>query len=199
MTHRRYHSPQIQTRPDNWKVLDAVDWQRPVVVEVGCGTGDWILSEAQRVPETQFVAIERTQNRSDKLLHQAGLQHLSNLIALRADAVWVLDQCFPPESVDEFYFFYPNPWPKKRQANRRFFAGPTAEVFDRCLKPGGQLYLATNIEDYAKETAENLRSIWGYSVAQHGLITSLATPRTAFERKYIARGEPLFEVMARKP
>lgn len=185
--------------PDNWEALLHVPWGGPVVVEVGCGTGEWICREARQNPGIHYIGIEQTEVRSGKLLQSAEIAGLSNLIGIRADAVLLLDRLCPPVSVDAFYFFYPNPYLKARQSNRRLLTGPSMWVFDRCLKPGGKIYLATNIGFLAEETAGNLHHAWGYSVTRHSLITSLETPRTAFERKYHARGEPLFEVVANKP
>lgn len=185
--------------PDNWGVLARVPWGQPLVVEVGCGAGEWICREARQNPGIYYIGIEQTEIRSGKFLLSAEGTGSPNLLAMRADAVLLLDRMCPPAAVDAFYFFYPNPYPKARQANKRLNTGPAMWVFDRCLKPGGKIYLATNIEHLAEETAASLCQAWGYAVTQHGLLTALESPRTAFERKYLARGETLFEVEAYKP
>lgn len=185
--------------PDGWRALSLVPWERPVVVEVGCGTGEWICREARQNPGSYYIGIEQTEIRSRKFQSSAEDADLPNLLAVRADGVLLLDHMCPPESVDAFYFLYPNPYLKTRQANKRLLTGPSMWVFDRCLKPGGKIYLATNIERLAAETAASLRHAWGYSITQQGLITTLTSPRTAFERKYLARSETVFEVEAAKP
>ncbi len=192
---RDYHPPLIIKKPDNWKVLSGVDWQRPVFVEVGCGTGEWIVAEAARRPDHQFIAIEKTQNRSEILIQRAISAACKNLIAVRADAVAIVGSCFPEKSVDGFYFLHPNPWPKKRQANRRFFVGPSFAVFDRCLKPGGTIELASNTRGYVDEAAHALTTLWGYRIVTHQTLSATATPRTAFERKYLARGETIYQLI----
>jgi tRNA (guanine-N7-)-methyltransferase len=181
-----------------WKKL-SIPWGHAMVVEVGCGVGEWVCYEAARHPATHYLAIEKTQTRSGPLQQRAARSRLTNLTAIRADAVLFLDQLCPPASVDAFYFFYPNPWPKKVHAQRRLLIGPSMWVFNRCLKPGGQIYLATNVDHYAQEAAENLQQAWGYAISRHARITSLATPRTAFERKYLTRGETLYELNLKKP
>lgn len=184
--------------PENWEILSRVPWGKQIVVEVGCGTGEWICREALQNPGIHYIGIEQTEIRSSKLHQSAENSNLPNLTTVRADGVLLLDHMCPSESVDAFYFLYPNPYLKSRQANKRLLTGPSMWVFDRCLKPGGKIYLATNIERLAQETAASLRHAWGYSVTRHGLITTLASPRTAFERKYLARSERLFEVEAIK-
>lgn len=185
--------------PKDWETLSTIPWGDALIVEVGCGVGEWVCQEAAHHPDTHYLAIEKTKVRSEPLQQRATQAGLSNLTAIRADAVQLLDHLCPPAVVDAFYFFYPNPWPKKMHAQRRLLIGPSMWVFDRCLKPGGQLYLATNIESYAQESAASLHQAWGYTITRQGPITSLTPPRTAFEKKYWERKEPLFEVIAKKP
>ncbi|HLD45243.1 MAG TPA: hypothetical protein VJC18_07395, partial [bacterium] len=121
------------------------------------------------------------------------------LIVLRADAVAVMAQKFPDETVDELIFFYPNPTPKKRQANQRFFVGAQFEVFDRSLKTHAILLLATNIKAYLDEAECFLKQVWGYHILSCGPLETAHIPRSAFEKKYHARGDVLFELIAQKP
>lgn len=193
---RPYRSGFAKT-PDNWSALDAVPWGNAVIVEVGCGTGDWVCAQAAQNPDIHYIGIERTEVRSGKLLHHATTADLSNLTAIRADAVLLLDRKCPAASVDAFYFFYPNPYPKSRQANKRFFAGSALHVFDRCLKPGGKIYIASNMPQYITEATQQLMGSH-YSILRHGAMEPPLAPRTAFEKKYSERGEAIFEVLAQK-
>jgi tRNA (guanine-N7-)-methyltransferase len=186
------------TIPKAWEDL-SVPWGPSVIAEVGCGVGEWACHEAAQHPDTHYIAIEKTKLRSDALLARAKSAGLSNLTAVRADGILFLDVMCPPASLDAIYFFYPNPWPKKMHAQRRLLIGPSMWVFDRCLKPGGQIYLATNIERYAEEAAAILRDAWEYRIVAHGPIAPHIAPRTAFERKYLKRNETLYELNAKKP
>lgn len=187
------------TIPRDWENFATLPWHRSMMAEVGAGVGEWACHGAAQHPHIHYLAIEKTQVRSDALLARAERARLSNLTAVRADGVLFLDVMCPPASLDAIYFFYPNPWPKKMHAQRRLLIGPSMWVFDRCLKSSGQLYLATNIENYAQEAAASLHQAWGYTITRQGSITSLTPPRTAFEKKYWERKEPLFEVIAKKP
>lgn len=198
MTRPRPYQSGFLKVPENWSALDHVPWGQPVIVEVGCGTGDWVCAQAAQNPGIYYIGIERTEVRSGKLLHHATTAGLPNLTAIRADAVLLLDQKCPPQSVDAFYFFYPNPYPKARQANKRFFVGSALHVFDHCLKPGGAIYIASNISDYIIEARQQLEAA-GYTLLRHGAVAAEMAPRTAFERKYRARGEMTVELEVKKP
>jgi len=193
----KYEHFPCDPEPAEWQIMDSIDWSKSIVVEVGCGKGDWILKVAADNPDKTFLGIERTKSRSDSLLKKAKEAHLENLVSIRADAIPLLYQKAPEKSVCELYFFYPNPTPKRRQANQRFFVGSQFEVFSRVLKPGGKIYLASNIEDYVSEAKDYLENIWEFKIMKHGRISEQQIPRTNFEKKYQARKESLFELEAR--
>ena len=58
---------------------------------------------------------------------------------------------FPSASVQAFYVFYPDPWPKKRHQKRRFLRDDNAAEMARILVPGGKLHVATDHEHYWAE------------------------------------------------
>ena len=184
--------------PEEWHVLDTFPKARKLIVEVGCGKGAWIIEQAKENPQTNYIGIERTINKSKTLLTSSEQAALNNLIAIQADAIALMSQKFPKESVDELYFFYPNPTPKKRQANQRFFVRSAFDVFHQCLKPNGTIYLITNIEPYHQEACNFLENIWGYQILDKKKLPQDITPRTAFEKRYLDAGEDLFELLASK-
>lgn len=190
---RVYHLPKILEEPKEWRVLDDFNWDQEIVVEVGCGTGEWGLSQAQKHPQKFYMAIERTFNRSQQLENLSGRYELANHLALRADAILLFGYRFPPQSVNELVFFYPNPCPKKRQANLRYFVSSSFQVFHDALKPGGKVLLASNISAYVWEARVYLEKYWGYRVIYDGA-ARFDTPRTQFERKYHLAGEELVEL-----
>lgn len=185
--------PQLEFEPKEWRVLDDFDWSREIVVEVGSGTGEWGLQEAQKNPKKIFIAVERTQARSRKLMRAATELRLPNHLAIRADAVVLVAQKFPKHSVDRFVFFYPNPTPKKRQANQRFFVSSAFAVFHDALKASGSILLASNIRAYVEEARYFLENFWSYKTGYFGP-ARFTEPRTAFERKYAQGRKSLWEL-----
>lgn len=178
-------------------MLDGFDWSREIIVEVGSGTGEWGLKEAGKNQQNFFIGIERTGARSQKLFHDAGKLKLTNYLAIRADAVALVGHRFPKQSVSQFVFFYPNPTPKKRQANQRYFVSSSFQVFHDALKPGGTILLVSNVKAYVEEARYFLEKFWDHTTAYFGN-ARFAQPRTAFERKYTLQGHKLFELEVKK-
>ena len=105
---------------------------------------------AERQPEQDFIGIE---------VHRPGVGHLLRLLEERAignvriynaDAVQVLEECLPDESLDRILLFFPDPWHKKRHHKRRIVQAGFVDLLARKLKPGGILHMATDWEDYAE-------------------------------------------------
>src|SRR4030042_514460 len=55
------------------------------------------------------------------------------------------------DSVDCFHIYFPDPWPKKRHHKRRFFCAENLEQLIRCMKPAGQLRIATDHAEYFEQ------------------------------------------------
>lgn len=181
-----------------WESLDKIDWTQEIILEVGSGCGDWILAEALHNPKKIYIAIEKTQEKFEKFFNKYRKGNYANLFPYRADAVLLSAQKIPFDSLNQIFFLYPNPWPKKRQGNKRFFVSPAFQIFDQRLKRNGEIYLASNIFEYVEEAKEALEKNWKYRVEVFQKIPESQEPRTLFEKKYKERGENLFELRARK-
>jgi len=69
-----------------------------------------------------------------------------------------------------------------------------------CLKPGGEITLATNIRDYFEEAIEFGTTEWKLELVERGELIhpNVKRPRTHFEKKYLARGETCLNVIFQK-
>lgn len=195
----RPHQPHLYTpEPKEWSVINSIDWSKPIIVDVGCGKGAWVVSEAKKNPNQAYIGIERTLNKSKILLQSVSEAKCPNLIGVRADAVALIHQKFPKKSISELHFFYPNPTPKRSQANKRFFVSAHFLVFHEALKMEGLISLVTNIYEYADEARAFLRSVWGYQVKSLLVVDKAIEPRTDFEKKYLEMGQAVYELLVQK-
>lgn len=120
---------------------------RPVLLEVGSGTGTQAVAYASAHPEVNVVAVEVwREGIADTLL--AG-HDLPNLRVVRADAATLLHGSAAPGSLAEVWTYFPDPWRKARHAKRRIVNERFAADVTRALVPGGIWRLATDWADYA--------------------------------------------------
>ena len=130
--------------------------ERPLEVDVGCGKGRFLLEHASAHPECSFLGIDRMLRRIRKIDRKARRRGLENIRLLRMDACYAVNYLLPENSVDVFYVFFPDPWPKKRHYANRLFDERFLNALDRTLKPGGLLHVATDHLPYFDEVHELL-------------------------------------------
>lgn len=138
----------------------------PLVLEIGFGMGDSLLAMAENEPEKDFVGIEVHTPGVGRLVNGAGEQGLANLRVYMADAVDVLDDCIPDESIDRFQLYFPDPWHKKKHHKRRIVQPEFMEKIRRKMAPGGVVHLATDWQNYAEHMLAVMEALPGYANLQ---------------------------------
>jgi len=174
----------------------------PVHVEVGSGKGTFLVQQAQAHPEVDFLGIEWAAKYYRFAVDRIGRRGLSNVRFLRADAATFLRDFVPEESVDCLHIYFPDPWPKKRHHKRRLLQSSNLDVAIRCLKPGGEIRVATDHEDYFRQIQE-------VTAARGAELKPIAFERPAgaregeltgtnYERKYVKESRPIYTAAFRK-
>jgi len=143
---------------DSCKIFGRV---APLVIEIGFGMGQSLVTMAAAAPATNFVGIEVHRPGVGKLLHSMVEQGVDNIRVYCHDAVEVLRDCIPDASLDTVQIFFPDPWHKKKHNKRRLIQPPFLALVSSKLKPGGTLHLATDWENYAQQMLEVLGAAGG--------------------------------------
>ncbi len=172
-----------------WRAVFGND--HAVEVEIGPGTGTFILPAAHSCPHTNFFGLEQSRGRATRLQHAITAHGLANALVINADAACAVATLIPAASVAAYHIYFPDPWWKRRHHRRRLFTAPFAAALVRTLVPSGRLYVATDVADVFALALEALQSAHAFAP-----ITARPSPRrgpTAFERKGIARGAVIHE------
>jgi tRNA (guanine-N7-)-methyltransferase len=128
----------------------------PLTLEIGFGMGQSLVEMARAEPGRNFVGIEVHKPGVGRLLHSMAEEEIENIRVYRHDAVEVLRDCIPDQSVDTLQIFFPDPWHKKKHHKRRLIQADFVEKLAACLKPAGVIHLATDWENYAEQMMEVL-------------------------------------------
>ncbi len=125
--------------------------QAPRSVEIGFGNGDNLAKLAAAHRERDYLGIEVHRPGVGRLLLALEELQLTNVRLICHDAVEVLAQQLPPQSLDEVIILFPDPWPKKRHHKRRLIQPAFVELVTERLAPGGVTRMATDWQPYAEE------------------------------------------------
>jgi tRNA (guanine-N7-)-methyltransferase len=164
---------------------------REVWLEIGFGSGEHLLSQAERHPEIGFIGAEPFINGVASLLGAIETRKLTTIRIHDGDAREVLSW-LPDGSIGAAFILFPDPWPKKRQQKRRLLSPDTVTELARALRPGAALRFASDDGDYAAEALFHLsRSAafaWQAERAHDWRSRTADWPETRYERKALAAG-----------
>ncbi|RVU31692.1 tRNA (guanosine(46)-N7)-methyltransferase TrmB [Neptunomonas marina] len=177
---------------------DVFGREAPVVLEIGFGMGDSLIEMAKNQPEKNYIGIEVHRPGVGRLLSNADKEGLDNIRVFCEDAIEVLAQSIPDESLDCIQLFFPDPWHKKRHHKRRIVQPELAESLRKKLKVGGVFHMATDWENYAEHMMEVMSAAPGYkNVAGEGAFSPQPQwrPVTKFQRRGEKLGHGVWDLM----
>ncbi len=128
----------------------------PVVIEIGPGMGDSLAPMAAARPASDVLAFEVFEPAIAALLARLATDEIGNVRIASVDAVDGFAHLLPPDSVDEVWMFFPDPWHKARHHKRRLLGTEFADLVASRLRAGGYWRLATDWPDYAAQMQDVL-------------------------------------------
>ncbi len=174
----------------------------PLVLEIGSGTGKSTAAQAAAAPDTDHLAVEVFEPGLAQLLMRIEDAALTNLRLLRGDAVDLLRERVPPDSLAAVRIFFPDPWPKRRHHKRRLVQPGFVALVASRLAPGGVLHLATDWAHYASQmqaacAGEPLLENTSTS-ADGWTLRPAERPETKFERRARLDGRDVRDLVFRR-
>lgn len=164
---------------------------REVWIEIGFGSGEHLLWQAEHHPDIGFIGCEPFINGAGTLLGAVEDRGIETIRIHDGDARDVL-AWLPDASIGRLFILFPDPWPKKRHAKRRLISAETMDAIARALAPGAELRFASDDFDYAAQAlftiGQNQAFIWLAERAADWRERPADWPETRYERKALAAG-----------
>jgi tRNA (guanine-N7-)-methyltransferase len=167
----------------------------PLHVDLGCGDGSFLCEMARQFPKRNFLGIERLTKRVEKVRGKA--ENIENVRILRADTLFAVQHLLPQCSVEAFYLFFPDPWPKRRHQLRRIFTRGFLDAIATVLEKHGTLRVATDQLDYFDQIEQMSRAHAQFQAVPLSPDDAVL-PLTKFERKFREQGAPIYRLTLRK-
>lgn len=133
--------------------VDKIEWKQnfldgtpPVLLDIGCGIGKFLVETAINEPDKNILGFEVRKGAVEWTEGVITGEQLPNARALWYSAV----NGFPfieTGSIEKVFYFFPDPWIKKRHYKRRAFSVELLREIHRVLKPKGKLYLMTDVTE----------------------------------------------------
>ena len=169
----------------------------PIYIEIGMGKGKFIIENAMKYPDINFIGIEKFDSVLARCLPKIP-ENLDNLLIVRLDALNI-DKVFSKE-ISRIYLNFSDPWPKTRHHLRRLSSKVFLEKYDAIFKGDREIYQRTDNQGlfiYSLESySENGYVLSEISFDLHKDKDDLIT--TEYEDKFSNKGMPIYAVVARK-
>lgn len=169
---------------------------RPIVVELGCGKGEYTVALAERDPERNYIGVDIKGARMWRGAKTATERHLANVGFLRT-RIEFIDSLFGEGEVSEIWITFPDPQLKTRRASKRLTSPEFLARYARMLAPEGKIHLKTDSQHlYAYTQAVIDRFGLPCSVANPdiygtGYADEVLSVKTAYENRFLKMGLPI--------
>jgi tRNA (guanine-N7-)-methyltransferase len=176
---------------------------KPVVLELGCGKGEYSVALAQAYPEKNFIGIDIKGARFWRGAKTALEEGLQNVAFLRSQ-IELVDLLFSENEVDEIWITFPDPQIKYKRTKHRMTNSEFLQKYKKILKPGGLVNLKTDSEFMHGYTLGLLHGE-GHEVVQanHNVYKNEYSPKevtgiqTFYEKQYLEQGKPITYIQFR--
>ena len=139
---------------------------RALWLEIGFGGGEHLAAQASAHPDVGLIGCEPFINGVAMALRQIEARRVDNVRVHPGDARDLIE-VLPARSLDRVFLLFPDPWPKARHHRRRFVNPENLTLLAPAMAPGAELWVATDIDDYAEHAIEAVASAPGFSRIEH--------------------------------
>lgn len=164
----------------------------PIVLELGCGRGEYTVGLARKFPDKNFIGVDIKGARLWSGATEALKEKRKNVAFLRTH-IELIDHFFGPNEVDEIWITFPDPQMKK--CSKRLVSTGFLQRYACFLRPDGLIHLKTDspfLYTYAKALVELNRLPVLHDTADlydspEGM-DELLQIRTYYEQQWLDRG-----------
>ena len=160
-----------------------------IYLEIGCGSGNFTVKNAQKFKDRNYIALELRFKRLVLAAKKSKKRNLNNILFIRKRAETILDFIGKNE-ITGVYVNFPDPW--EGEERKRVVSEDLFSRLDIILKTGGKLFFKTDHEQYYEDVLELVNNIDNYKVIYrtkdlHNSEKAEENIRTEFEEMFLSK------------
>ena len=169
----------------------------PIIIELGCGKGEYSVGLAQRYPNKNFVGIDIKGARFWRGAKTAVESGMRNVAFVRTQ-IELINFIFAENEVDEIWITFPDPQIKYKRTKHRMTNSEFLQLYKKILKPDGVVNLKTDSEFMHGYTLGLLHGeVHEVVYANHNVYKNEGAPsevtqiQTFYENQYLETNKPI--------
>jgi tRNA (guanine-N7-)-methyltransferase len=164
----------------------------PIVLELGCGKGEYSVGLAENFPDKNFIGIDIKGARMWRGAKTANEKNLPNVAFLRM-RIEFINSFFSRDEVDEIWITFPDPHPGARNSNKRLTSPWFLNTYRLFLKDKGLIHLKTDNKELYEFTMRtlahnNLQTIFSTNDLYSEQSDNILSIKTHYEKIYLTSG-----------
>jgi len=171
--------------------------EHPLIVELGCGKGEYSVGLAKRFPENNYVGIDIKGARFWRGAKTALEEDLANVAFVRTQ-IELIEHIFDKDEIDEIWITFPDPQIKPKREKHRLTNPIFLERYKKVIKTDGIIHLKTDSEFMYGYTQGLLKGLGKQIIYEHpdiynnyDLKGALTDIQTFYEKKYLVNNKPI--------
>jgi len=173
------------------------DNNNPIILELGCGKGEYTIALAEKYPNKNFIGIDIKGARFWRGAKTALEDKLKNVAFLRSQ-IELVDSCFSTDEISEIWITFPDPQIKFKRTKHRLINPTFLKKYQNILKPKGFIHLKTDSE-FLHGYLLGLLSEGNHQIifSNHDIYNSSSPPseataiQTFYEKQYLKNNKPI--------
>lgn len=168
----------------------------PIVLELGCGKGEYTVALARMFPEKNFIGIDIKGARMWRGAKTATEEQLPNVAFVRT-RIEFIRSIFGKDEVSEIWITFPDPQMKSNRRKKRLTAAGFLNSYRTFLQPTGVVHLKTDSQ-FLHEFTKCIISENGLNqlvacndIYGTGFADELLSIKTAYEKEFLSQGLPI--------
>lgn len=171
----------------------------PIHIEIGMGKGNFIIENAKRYPDINFIGIEKYDSVIVRAVQKLEVLELPNLRLVRCDATYIED-IFDKE-ITTIYLNFSDPWPKARHERRRLTSSEFLKKYDNLFKDKKHIIQKTDNRNLFEFSVKSFTD-YGYKIDMISLNLhediEIENIETEYEQKFVSRGSLIYKIEVSK-
>ncbi|MDV3002024.1 MAG: tRNA (guanine-N(7)-)-methyltransferase [Chroococcopsis gigantea SAG 12.99] len=185
--------------PPSWTEIYA-DITRPIHLDIGCARGKFLLQMAPLFPNINFLGIEIRETLVKEAHQQAQEKGLDNVCFIYGNINTFPEQLLQslPGKLVCVSIQFPDPWFKRRHAQRRVVQAGLVNALAQYIQPEGLVFLQSDVEDIALEMTQKFQENSGFKKETGSLEESIFPVATERESSTISKDQPVYRSVFKK-